>query len=174
MYLCGRKGRFIIKQEMKRNRDSKKPTNSRINKKGLSQDLVEGAFIIVGIVLVHFVQMLQDDGYDPIQSYLVSQSNLVGLFTNLCAIVPLTYGKSTRYFTMSGTTYGWSIAGILIAVVIFAQAISMVYPNVPVFTEHFRSQWVAMIAQLILFIDILVLACQEKQQDINYEKEEIH
>lgn len=75
---------------------------------------------------------------------------------------------------MSGTTYGWSIACILIAVVIFAQAISMVYPNVPVFAEHFRSQWVAMIAQLILFIDILVLACQEKQQDINYEKEEIH
>lgn len=78
---------------MKRNKDSKKPTNSRINKKGLSQDLVEGAFIIVGIVLVHFVQMLQDDGYEPIQSYLVSQSNLVGLFTNLCAIVPLTYSK---------------------------------------------------------------------------------
>lgn len=159
---------------MNRKNNSRKQTNSNANKKELSQNLVEGALIIVGIVFVHFVQMLQNDSYAPIQSYLESQSSLVGLFTNLCAIVPLTYSKSTRYFCMSGKTYGYSVAGILIAVVIFAQAVSMVYPCIPVLAENIRSQWVAIIAHLMLFVDILVLACQEKQPDINYEKEKIH
>lgn len=158
---------------MNSKKSNKKQTN--IDKSDeLLQNLVEGVFIILGVVFIHLVQMIQDENYAPIQSYLLSQGNLTGLFTNLCAIIPLTYSKSTRRFCMSGTTYGWSVAGILIAVVIFAQAVSMVYPSVPIVKESLRSPWVAVIAHLILFGNILILACLEKQPDKIYINEKIH
>ena len=146
---------------------NKKTPQSQTN---IGKDIISGIFVVIALVIVDLVKMVQFDSYDPLHSYLNAQAGLGCVYVNILALLSTTYGKATIKFHVNGATYLLSMLGYILIVNIFAQAVFMIYPNVPLFAGFMRSQVVAIIFNVAFFVDLIILSCLPGEQEYIKEK----
>ena len=122
-------------------------------------DFWTAALTVLSLVIVHVTLLLHADNADPMNAYLSSQASAGSFYINTLAVLSTAYGKATANFHVNGRTYLLSMLGYVLVAHIFAQAVFMVYPDIPLYAEFMRTEWFSIAGHLLLFGIIFAIAC---------------
>jgi|GEM_PF-4829008 hypothetical protein len=132
-------------------------------------DFWTAALTVLSLVIVQVTLVLHADNADPVNAYLSSQASAGSFYINTLAVLSTAYGKATANFHVNGHTYLLSMLGYVLVAHIFAQAVFMVYPDVPLYAEFMRSEWFSIAGHLLLFGIIFAIACTKGVPDFTKE-----
>ena len=132
-----------------------KTQSSSSNRK---HDVWTAVLTILSLVIVHVTLIFHADEATPLKAYLSSQASAGCFYVNMLALLSTAYGKATASFHVNGRTFLLSMLGYVLVAHIFAQAVFMVYPEVPLYADFMRSEWFAIVGHAALFGIIFALA----------------
>ena len=144
-------------------------TRSQATSGSRKHDLWTAALTALSLVIVHVTLVLHADNPDPVNAYLSSQASAGSFYINTLAVLSTAYGKATANFHVNGRTYLLSMLGYVLVAHIFAQAVFMVYPGIPLYAEFMRSEWFSIAGHLLLFGIIFAIACTKGIPDFTKE-----
>jgi len=152
-------------------------SNSKIKKKQFEfkktytkRNVIIGILASVAVIYANVIGYIHADGYDIIQRYILSQTDISVLHINLLALFTLAYNKASQASRISARTYLWCVAGVLIVINMFTHALFMRFDVLNyLYRDCMRIEWVEGTLLLLLFIVIIRMNCLPEEDE--YQKE---
>lgn len=124
------------------------------------RDIVNAVMVILCLVLIHIISLFCEDKFNSFNSYLKSQAHIYSVYVNVIAIIRITYSKTTSKFEIiSRNTFFFGMLGFMMAALIFAHAIALVYPNIPIYAKFMCSKIVFIVYNIAFFGIIFAISC---------------
>ena len=134
------------------------------------RNIIVGILASLALIYTYIINYLHADGFNIVQRYILSQSNLDVLHVNILALCTLAYSKASQASRINARTYIWCVIGVIIAINMFTYALFMNFENLTyLYKDCFRTGWVEAAFLLLLFVIIIRMYCLPEEDE--YKKE---